>query len=292
VVFCCRWVDFCALTATLTLLLAHIDSHTNSAGDQMRHRRLPDRALVETAMDTMDELNRVNGDLLTKQTTEVARKWLDIESDASQVNSIYTSRIVVDKDHDESPNVRTLRLDIPYFGTVVTSNEGRLPQQPLSTAEPPSLSDNSSTPSTSFTAPNIMPSAAEYFSSLDSLGSTRTNTWQSIMEQARTGQAQTQGFSAPLVSLQEDFESQKIVTTDFIAGENQWSFQGVDATFFDAVVRSNTANPGNWDQSWVYWDTMCRVVVEEALKLFTSAWVKEEFHKLKVREFSRHRKQF
>ena len=55
VVYCCRLVDFCAFTASLTLLLAHISSHRNTSGDHLAHERLGNRALVEKAMDTMDE---------------------------------------------------------------------------------------------------------------------------------------------------------------------------------------------------------------------------------------------
>jgi hypothetical protein len=55
VVYCCRLVDFCAFTASLTLLLEHISSHRNASGDHLAHERLGNRALVEKAMDTMDE---------------------------------------------------------------------------------------------------------------------------------------------------------------------------------------------------------------------------------------------
>lgn len=112
VVFCCRWVEFGTFTAAFTLLLAHIDSHSNFAGDQIRNYCLPDRVLVEVAMDTMDELNRVNGDLLRRQTAEVIRKLLDIELNASNGTTIYTAKGTEEEDTEEGS--QTILFDSRY----------------------------------------------------------------------------------------------------------------------------------------------------------------------------------
>lgn len=61
--FCCRTVDFFALMAAITLLLAHLDSHRFSqTSNLLAHQYLSDRAMIEQAQVNMDQISRVNGD--------------------------------------------------------------------------------------------------------------------------------------------------------------------------------------------------------------------------------------
>lgn len=242
VVYCCRWVDFCAYTASMTLLLAHIDSHRNNCGDNLIHQRLCDRNLVEMAMDTMDELNRVNGDILTKQTAEVTRKLLTIESNACNGLGTYSAKDSKDVEKDDEDE-KTLRLKIPYFGTVSIAHEWPFqPQQPHSLTGTSSFSDSPNTHS-AFTPSSSLPSSM--------LGQTTAQLWQQP-----TGHEHTQDTSQPLVTFQADFASQNLEMTDFVAESDEWALQGVDTTFFDAVMKGNVPNQGIWDESWSNWDTM------------------------------------
>ncbi|EEU34587.1 uncharacterized protein NECHADRAFT_1729, partial [Fusarium vanettenii 77-13-4] len=67
VAFYCRAIDFFALLASVTLLLAHIDSHQNNEGESLTHQRPSDRAIIEQAMEYMDDFNKTSQDILSKR---------------------------------------------------------------------------------------------------------------------------------------------------------------------------------------------------------------------------------
>ncbi|RSL49534.1 hypothetical protein CEP54_012402 [Fusarium duplospermum] len=71
VAFYCRAIDFFALIASVTLLLAHIDSHQNNEGESLAHQRPTDRALIEQAMEYMDDFNKASQDVLSKRSADI-----------------------------------------------------------------------------------------------------------------------------------------------------------------------------------------------------------------------------
>ncbi|RMJ10446.1 hypothetical protein CDV36_009949 [Fusarium kuroshium] len=82
VAFYCRAIDFFALIASVTLLLAHIDSHQNNEGESLAHQRPTDRALIEQAMEYMDDFNKASQDILSKRSADVIRNLLGLENQA------------------------------------------------------------------------------------------------------------------------------------------------------------------------------------------------------------------
>jgi len=132
VVFCCRPVDFCALTAALSLLLAHLDSHQNSIGVIFTQQRIEDRGLVERALVTLDELNKMNNDELSRQTAQVVRKLLHAESDAAAGGNIYTassSASESDAASHATPSRPSFTVKIPYYRAVSVAREASEPFQ-------------------------------------------------------------------------------------------------------------------------------------------------------------------
>ncbi|KAK4979598.1 hypothetical protein LTR28_003750 [Elasticomyces elasticus] len=62
---CCRMSDFLALIAGMALMLGHITSHCGNEWDHLlAHQRLGDRAIVERALDCIDPMSDLHGDVL------------------------------------------------------------------------------------------------------------------------------------------------------------------------------------------------------------------------------------
>jgi hypothetical protein len=117
VAFYCRAIDFFALIASMTLLLAHIDSHQNNEGESLAHQRPSDQALIEQAMEYMDDFNKSSQDILSKRSAEVIRNLLEVENQAFSKHES-TGEAQRDTHNRHSRDGYGLQLNIPNVGTV------------------------------------------------------------------------------------------------------------------------------------------------------------------------------
>ena len=113
--FCCKVVDFGALTATVTLFLGQLlDPATPNESRETQRQRQSDRALVQTVLDSMEALSIEGRDVVATQSANVIRTLLEHDSSSGHGGN--------------------LRLTIPYFGTISIArapsnvNQGNLPQ--------------------------------------------------------------------------------------------------------------------------------------------------------------------
>ncbi|KAH8900520.1 hypothetical protein GQ53DRAFT_740573 [Thozetella sp. PMI_491] len=119
--YCCHSMDFFAITASMTLILAHFDGHRSKriSDNALIHQRTSDRAIMEEILDNMEQVGTLNK---TKTVSErgagVLRQLLAIEADAA-AGSIYRLDSGDDRPHD----TRGLRLSIPYFGVIAITRE-------------------------------------------------------------------------------------------------------------------------------------------------------------------------
>ncbi|PKK43129.1 hypothetical protein CI102_13476 [Trichoderma harzianum] len=122
VAFCCRSVDFFALTASMALLLAHLDNHSararamqtaqqqqhalaaedtavddigvatggedgvqlNYSADFLGHSRFSDRGMMEQVLENMDNVSQASADVVSRKSAEVLRRLLEMESEAAE----------------------------------------------------------------------------------------------------------------------------------------------------------------------------------------------------------------
>ncbi|KAL7922337.1 hypothetical protein ACQKWADRAFT_320872 [Trichoderma austrokoningii] len=125
VAFCCRSVDFFALTASMALLLAHLDNHSattrpmrtaqqqqqqqqralaaedtavgmdgvqlNYSADFLGHSRLSDRGMMEQVLENMDKVSQASADVVSRKSAEVLRRLLEMESEAAEGTADYTA---------------------------------------------------------------------------------------------------------------------------------------------------------------------------------------------------------
>lgn len=94
--FCCKVVDFGALTTTVALFLGLLDPSQNA---EHSHQRDSDRALIQGVLKTMESFAQNSNEAIAAQSVNVIK-----------------SLLAVDQLTGESSG--NLRLTIPYFGTI------------------------------------------------------------------------------------------------------------------------------------------------------------------------------
>lgn len=126
IAFCCTSIDFSAFTACLTLLLAHLRRwhDTNDVDDDLAHKRLSDRAMVQETIELMLELGQESGDMVLGKTTEIVASLARIEADAAKKVGLYGA--FSGTRNRRTPN-RSLRIMIPSFGVVSITRDGIIP---------------------------------------------------------------------------------------------------------------------------------------------------------------------
>ncbi|RSL66569.1 hypothetical protein CEP54_003711 [Fusarium duplospermum] len=231
IVFCCRIVDFCALTASLTLLLAHLSRDSRDSTWLLKHQRLGDRALVEKTIETLDELNRLNGDELTRETAKLARRLMVLEADSTKTGEAYNFG-VVDEAQDSNGNEqgeRAFYLKVPYFGTVKMAPQDSFVSPCLEAAPSTTQTDSSHT--------------------MSSAVSGGLTSYASSEEPIRLPQHVLIGDESSLVQ-QTELDMFDITMPDLMADTSDWAFQGVDTAFFDSLMSCQMMDEGGWNSTW------------------------------------------
>lgn len=117
--FCCKTIDFGALTATVALFLGLLNT-TNSPVVQS-HQDDADRALIKRVYEVMENFATNKNEIVAAQSVTVIKSLLAVE-------------------HPTNQHEGNLRLTIPYFGTV--SIVRPQPKQQAQLQTPPSQSSD------------------------------------------------------------------------------------------------------------------------------------------------------
>ena len=130
--FCSRPVDFFALLAAMTLLLAHLDAHYHrEAINSLAHQRLSDRALLGQGLEIMDVINNGNKDIINRKSAKLIRRLLDIEADAAEGSSYVAMSVRGDDNmQEDKKDSKELRLHIPYLGFIQIARQGSVSREP------------------------------------------------------------------------------------------------------------------------------------------------------------------
>lgn len=97
--FCCKIMDFGALTATVALFLGVIDPQNAAVDQSMTQQQSADRALINMVLQTMEDFSQNGNEIVAAQSVSVIKSLLAT-------------------DHPTNQNRANLRLTIPYFGTL------------------------------------------------------------------------------------------------------------------------------------------------------------------------------
>ncbi|KAF6812392.1 hypothetical protein CPLU01_14898 [Colletotrichum plurivorum] len=222
--------DFFALIAGMTLLLAHVDARRRGReGDVLAHQRHTDRDKVEETLELMGEASSASTDVMSMRSADVLRRLLDIEERAARgskfIASLTSSSVSTPCENhsgglgEDASDV--LQLKIPYYGTVTISPDALPTREPLrSRTELQGLAVQGQQGEMigASRAPPIVDAAPMVNGMVGCDGgllgdSVNTEPW--IVDDARF----------------------RDVGPGFSARVEDWAFQGVDAAFFDSMIR-------------------------------------------------------
>jgi len=242
---CTRMLDFIALKAAMTLLLAHLQSHHFSKnGNYLAHQRLADRAMAEQVL-LYTELNTMSSEEGSDESANLLPRLLSIEADAAQGHS-YVVQNVQTAGGPQEDDLALLHISIPYFGVIRITREGLI----------------------SMNTPTIHTSQMQRVGGYDNLASTRSlhvannrppvnlgraarsaspNLYQITFDDLTPNFEQRQigdelpgasGNSQPVLTGHiNDRIPQQYIQPDLAAGVDDWAFQGVDTAFFESLLR-------------------------------------------------------
>ena len=282
----CRTVDFLAVMAAMTLLLAHLDSHLSETENLLAHQYHSDRAMIEQVQENMTEVNRLNSDALSAQSADLLRRLLTIEVETADCYPRRAKRVSVQEagieaalpDQDDDAVVS---VHIPYFGIIKIAREGmskEVPRPQVTTATsnrpaPSQVVDSSSAirPEIFQAGLHLRPSRLSRPSGVPTLEpmtpadagyghveapSMMSDTYERT--QAQLGTLPIPAASANNVATNFASQPQNGLSDPFLqhgeypglaAGTEDWAFQGVDMAFFESLMRS-VGDEGNEGADW------------------------------------------
>lgn len=248
VAYCCRMVDFIALMAAMTLLLAHLDGHRNKYDNFLLHQRFSDRAMVEKVLENMENLSKLNMDVLSHKSAEVLRSLLAIEADAAEGGAFRADNLPGSEMGSGEDRSNMLNICIPYFGTIkITKSDlifkeaadPTLPPPPQPPPPPPT--SQPSEPRRPLESPpaNTLPAAQPQGRDLQSTSLLPHSQFDGGLHQAGSNTDQLQQSFPSFI---DDSITQNMLYPGFTATTDDWAFQGVDTAFFDSLMSG--ANSG------------------------------------------------
>lgn len=255
---CSRPVDFFALLAAMTLLLAHLDAHHHrEATNFLAHQRLSDRAMLDEALERMDVISDVNKDVITEKSAELIRRLLDIEADAAE-GSNYTARSVRGDDNvqEGTKEGEELRLHIPYLGVIKIARQGPISREPslgnaasrphqTSQVEFPQREPLAASNDAFASLPHASPTGEQPLSHLHGMAQGSTFLGDLPASGWPNAQLQAPGYEQSMLqypsSSHDNIALQPHMGLPPIAvGVNEWAFQGADMAFFDSLMRGTS----------------------------------------------------
>lgn len=211
---CYRPVDFVAITAVLTLLLAHLDIHYSAflpdgegkRADYLAHQRLGDRLLLDQAMEKLETVSRNNLDTTSIKRIEGLRCLVRMKMEASRENHmIHISAAkaaadgMLEAERDADAGEGELEFPAPFFGTVRISQGGTISKTFSQAATVVGSSYD-------FDPEAVIPSSDSQLSNPSA------------------------GISIP------NAIGSQYLNISAAAGTDKWAFQGVDTAFFDSLM--------------------------------------------------------
>jgi hypothetical protein len=243
IAYSCRTVDFLALMAAMTLLLAHLNSKGGDSENFLAHQYHSDRAMIEQVQKNMEETNRLSSDALSERSAALLRQLLSIDVETADRDRQDFRRVSVQAagtetaaiDLDESVVVS---VHIPYFGVIKIAREGinkEIPRPPAKTAvesatRPSPQTQPSETPDEEVLTP--VDARNEMFPNMsDTNAPTQPQPGNTRSIPADADEAAQLGQLPDSLWPYEDFYP------GLAAGGEQWALQGVDMAFFENLMR-------------------------------------------------------
>lgn len=215
--FCCKVMDFGALTSTVTLLLGILQASQVPETAEVRAQKESDRALAHTVLKALEHVSQGGKEVIAAQSVTVIRSLLAMDSPTS------------------AQDTGNLRLTIPYFGTISIVRPSR--------TRPPIIPNQSSK------TPSMQPKHNSVaFPDVPEAGIIESG-WATIPYQTPSQEAFGGGSNVPMVS----FTSSHFPPVMQLEGGGghqgampyaDWNLMEADTMFFDSLLSSDS--DGNW----------------------------------------------
>ena len=275
IAYSCRTVDFLALMAAMTLLLAHLDSHRSETENLLAHQYHSDRAMIEKVQENMKEVNRLSSDTLSAQSADLLGRLLNIEVETEDGYPRNTRIVSVEEAETGPPPLdqdddAVVSVHIPYFGVIKIARKGI--SKELAQPRAPTAATDSSPQSLTVersTEAQMRPSGltgSSGYSSVEAVTPADTHyghvgaaslipdTYAKTQGQPGTFPTLANGANDVAthhpVQLPNDLFDPFPGHSEYpgiAAGGEAWAFQGVDLAFFESLMRS-TGNEINHGQ--------------------------------------------
>lgn len=266
----CRTVDFVALMAAMTLLLAHIDGQRSEEENLLAHQYQSDRAMIEQVQENMEEVNCLNSDALSAQSANLLRRLLAIEigtADPRRARKVSVQEPGAEMASPNQDDDAAVSVHIPYFGIIKITRESTSIEVPRSQAStttncpPHSQPRNSSStvsPGTIDAEPQMNssrlggPCGVPNVEAMTHAGYGYVEAPSEMPDTYSRTRAQFGTFPIPANDVASSFAMQTFCDPfshqgeypGLAAGTEDWAFQGVDLAFFESLMRSG-GNEGN-----------------------------------------------
>ncbi|KAK7985855.1 hypothetical protein PG988_003477 [Apiospora saccharicola] len=239
IAFCCRTPDFLALMAAMTLILAHLQNHSRAdqTSNPMAHQYLSDRGMIEQTQESMEELSRRSGELLSAESANLLRRLLVIEAEAADGCKERAQGVDVLQPQSEEGNDGdgVVRVTIPYFGVVQIAREGSISKE---TPEQQSSGTRNSWQAGRLATTGIAVATLM----ADALPPVPLSP--SAMRFGQFSDPMSTDPSLPLDTMDYPMQFDDRVPNNLglAAGGEEWAFQGIDMAFFDSLLSGDTGD--------------------------------------------------
>jgi hypothetical protein len=228
----------------MALMLGHITSHCGNEWDHLlAHQRLGDRATVERALDCIDPMSDLHGDVLAMRCAILLRDLLAIEEDATRQHSLR-----VNKPHEMGHSQRTQRdiliMRVPYLGSIQISREGvtALPAARIVQAQ------SSSEGVTIGGIGSMVIGRPHPTDSSEDHGSANP----AVVPMAHTSATYGRNQHPPAAHNTSALSAADPMFPDATASFDDWVFQGVDTAFMETLMLGSAVplSDGLGDERW------------------------------------------
>jgi hypothetical protein len=230
--YSCRTIDFIALMAAMTLLLAHLDGHHPETQNLLAHQYHSDRAMIEQIKDYMEEFDRAKSDPLSSQIAGWLARLLAIEAETLDDGGLHHAMTVSVREEgnpDEENNSHdTVIVQLPCSGVLKIVRNGINRDVHIEKQKPQCGHEHAAAPVEASTPLNTG------YKGIAGASSTSSSDYYSAehSEQLQSPSSSERGSNS-LHSLPQEL----VQFPDLAATGDQWAFQGVDWAFFENFTR-------------------------------------------------------
>ncbi|KGO39834.1 Transcription factor, fungi [Penicillium expansum] len=235
----CRMGDFVGLIAGMTLMLAHILSHSNKGTENLLiHQRVGDRATVERALECMESMSELHEDVLTAKCAALLKNLLDIEAGPAERHA----------SDGQGNNQNVLVAKVPFVGAIRIARDG--------ISITPSDTEQEQVPHEGVTIGGFgsihvrTPQDSDHYT--DVVTSDDAAASRATAQAVGASSVRRDGGQVSHTTSDDVFVLPDETLLDASAGMEEWLFQGLDTAFFDVLMSGAGEQPlhGTDTEGW------------------------------------------